>query len=330
MGEIENYDPNWMTINKETRTLINYRGSKRNRGTANVPYGVEKIGNAAFAHCKRFDSVRIPNTVKAIGNRAFYDCPRLTSIRIPGSVLMIGEKAFGYCENLREVILGECVISISDYAFTECTALTSVVFPDSLQHIGRNVFYGCKGITSIRIPKSTELFFPDLMDLPTLESFTIDEDNQRYTLVDDVLLRKDMSELIRYPIRKQDEIYIVPDKVKTIKRYSFDANNYLKEVVIPYGAECIEERAFAGCINLTVVTIPESVTEIGYCAFIGCRGVRNRNFNYRNLSLDSSVSEITSTINSYSTMEGVVIRGRKGSVAHQYAQRNGCPFIELQ
>lgn len=37
--------------------------------------------------------------------------------------------------------------------------------------------------------------------------------------------------------------------------------------IIPKGTQEIEDRAFAGCKELTFVTIPDSVTEIGKWAF---------------------------------------------------------------
>lgn len=37
--------------------------------------------------------------------------------------------------------------------------------------------------------------------------------------------------------------------------------------IIPEGTQKIENRAFAGCKELTFVTIPDSVTEIGKWAF---------------------------------------------------------------
>jgi hypothetical protein len=59
----------------------------------------------------------------------------------------------------------------------------------------------------------------------------------------------------------------------------------------------IDYGAFAGCTNLSSVTIPKSVTSIGYNAFATC--------------------------------DDLTIMGKFGSYAHEYARRNDIPFIKI-
>lgn len=46
-----------------------------------------------------------------------------------------------------------------------------------------------------------------------------------------------------------------------------------------YAVRIIQDNAFRGCMNLTEVTIPKSITRIGGHAFKGCYGLRTVNFN---------------------------------------------------
>ena len=46
----------------------------------------------------------------------------------------------------------------------------------------------------------------------------------------------------------------------------------LKEVTIT-GSNFIPEGAFSGCMNLTSITIPDTITNIGKRAFSGCNGL---------------------------------------------------------
>lgn len=56
--------------------------------------------------------------------------------------------------------------------------------------------------------------------------------------------------------------------VTTIAANFAQSNTTIKAVVIPNGVEFIGASAFSGCINLTSVTLPASVTQIGNSAFL--------------------------------------------------------------
>ena len=77
----------------------------------------------------------------------------------------------------------------------------------------------------------------------------------------------------------------------------------IKAVVIEDGVTNIGEDAFCGYKNLTSVTIPDSVTSIGY-----------RSFGYDGNGEDK--------------IDGLTIYGVPGSAAEQYANDNGFTFIE--
>ena len=331
MYEIGYYDHNCMTIDHDTGTLVYYKGSRHKKPVVKIPRGVTSIGPRAFANSHRFTGVIIPETVTSIKSAAFRNCPYLTDIKIPGNVKRIGEKAFEMCENLRDVTIEEGVQYIGDLAFSECGRLTAVDLPDSLEHIGMKAFSACKGLRSFRIPKGVDsLKDTRLLDVPWIESVVIDEDNASYVLRDGVLFSRDMSYLLYYPKRKQDEVYTVPGTVRTIGRFAFASNKHLREVILEDGVTRIMERAFENCTYLTVVTIPPSVTDMGYNVFLGAVGAGNKNWSYPGLDIHDSVGKIIRTLNSIGTEEGVVIRGRKDSAAYRYAEKNGLYFIETE
>ncbi|MCR5793886.1 MAG: leucine-rich repeat domain-containing protein [Solobacterium sp.] len=331
MYEIENYDHNCMTIDHNTGILVKFKGSRHRKPVVKIPRGVTAIGPRAFANSHRFTGVIIPETVTSIKSAAFRNCPYLTRIKIPGSVKYIKEKAFELCENLRDVTIEEGVQSIGDLAFSECGSLTAVDLPDSIEYIGMEAFSACKGLRSFRIPKGVcDLKDTRLLDVPWIERVEIDEDNASYVLRDGVLFSRDLSYLLYYPKRKQDEVYTVPGTVRTIGRFAFASNKYLREVILEDGVTRIMEGAFENCTYLTFVTIPPSVTDMGYMVFLGAVGAGNKNWRYPGLDIYDSIGKIIRTLNSIGTEEGVVIRGRKDSTAYEYAEKNGLYFIEMQ
>jgi hypothetical protein len=76
----------------------------------------------------------------------------------------------------------------------------------------------------------------------------------------------------RFILPGATESKVIP-KVPSIGRKAFAGCDDLTTVTIPNGETSIEHWAFAGCDSLTTVVIPDSVTSIGYRAFSWCDGL---------------------------------------------------------
>lgn len=248
-------------------------------------------------------------------------------MEIPGSVDSIGRQAFAGCSALTDVKIHDSVKCVDDCAFRNCTLLGFTDVPDSVTNVGFKVFDGCGMLKSVRI-KNYKVKVGYLPDFSMLERLDNGSDSD-YVNVDGVVFTRDMSELIRYPAAKEDPKYTIPAGVKKIKQSAFSGNEHLTEVIIPDGVTHIEHRAFENCRNLRIVTIPPSVTYMGNFVFIGIHTSPNNK--QRRISgdiLKASVKSIIGAIESCSTAEGVLIRGKKGSEAERYAKENGCSFEE--
>ena len=188
-------------------------------------------------------SVTIPNSVTSIGGSAFYGCNGLTSVTIPNSVTSIGDKAFNGCSGLTSVTIGNSVTSIGDYAFSDCYGLTSVTIPNSVTSIGDMAFYDCSGLTSVTIPNSVTSIGKSAF------YGTAWYNNQPDGLV--------YAGLVAYKYKGK-----MPSGTS---------------IVLKEGTKGIAGGAFAGCLELTSVTIPNSVTSIGNSAFGSCSGLTRIN-----------------------------------------------------
>ena len=62
-----------------------------------IPNKVLKIGNMAFANCKKLRKVTMHDAVSGIGSEAFEYCPLLAEINIPEAVTFINDEAFIGC-----------------------------------------------------------------------------------------------------------------------------------------------------------------------------------------------------------------------------------------
>jgi hypothetical protein len=75
---------------------------ERNHTSLVLREDTKKIGEYAFCHCDKLESITIPDGVTHIGKCAFWNCEKLKDVIIPESVVYIGEDAFGRCNNLSE------------------------------------------------------------------------------------------------------------------------------------------------------------------------------------------------------------------------------------
>lgn len=247
-----------------------------------IPSSVSSIGDEAFYECGKLTSVTIPNSVTSIGHDAFYACIRLTGVTIPNSVTSIGEIAFGNCSGLMSVSIPSSVTSIASCAFLGCSSLTSVSIPNSVTSIGEMAFSRCNELRTVYYD-GTQAQWQDIDIL---------NDNAPLTSADIHY----GCYLVAYPV-EGGNIYFnpscgivedcdttvtkanIPDNINGVAvtyigAYAFDGCIGLTSVVIPNSVTTyIGDRAFRGCISLTNVTIPNSVPGIGHGTFEGCTGL---------------------------------------------------------
>ena len=269
---------------------------------------VTGIGWGAFEDCRNLTSITIPNSVISIESRAFHYCSSLTSITIPESVTSIGEDIVFYgCSSLTSINVSEnnknycsvdgvlinkdktrliqypikkegtsykipnSVTSIGDWAFYECSSLKNITIPNSVTSIGSDAFYNCSSLTSITIPESvTSIGDNAFWGCSSLKSINVSENNKNYCSVDGVLINKDKTRLIQYPIKKEGTSYKIPNSVTSIGDWAFYECSSLKNITIPNSVTSIGSDAFYNCSSLTSITIPEGVTSIGDYTFFNC------------------------------------------------------------
>lgn len=245
--------------------------------------GITDIPDSAFWGCETLVDVALPQTLRTIGKGAFGQCVNLTRINIPEGVTSIGDSAFLMCGSLTRLTIPDSVTSIEGNPFRHLAAeilvspqnpAISVVdgvvlnkdgtrliacpsnkagayaIPQGVLEIGTHAFENCNDLTDVTIPASVASIVGNPFDFAQLE-LKLAPENPDFSLIDGVLFDQTGTKLLVYPCGRPGDTYEVPE-----------------------GTVEIGEFAFAGCQQLSAVTIPESITVIGSNSFWNCENLR--------------------------------------------------------
>ncbi len=229
----------------------------------NIPNSVTSIESAAFYGCTGLTSINIPNSVTSIESAAFYGCTGLTNINIPNSVTRIGDSAFSNCNNLQyseydnALYLGNSVNKYLYLAKSKSENITDCIINEKTKFIGSHAFLGCNKLTNIAIPNTVTCIGDSAFAFCTeLKNISM-SDNLIYVCVNSFMFTEWFSNQ--------------PVGIVYVGKVAFAyIDEYLDAVVIKEGTLAISDGAFAGCDGIKTVSIPSSVTSIGYYAFEDC------------------------------------------------------------
>lgn len=253
-----------------------------------VPEGCREIGEYAFSNCSNLKTIQLPSEMSRIGGHSFSDCADLREILLPEGLTRLEEGLFWGCRRLKEVSIPEGVTAIESFTFYKCDKLTELIFPESLVTIEDSALSDAVGLKSIHLPaKAVNVTAKSFIDTFGLTSFTVDENNPAFSVTDGVLYSKDGKTLICCPGGRERDLTI-PEGVETVGSYAFYYNTRTQHVTLADSVTELEDRAFYFS-GIPVITIPSSsrLERIGDYAFAQCVSLQN-------LSLPDSVSYLGS------------------------------------
>lgn len=128
--------------------------------TYNIPYGIEKIGDAAFGNCDKLINIIAPLTLVEVGNYSFQYCKLLREFKCESNLISIGNFAFTGCENLDYLNLPKTLTYLGLESFSFCSSIESVIIPETIKIIKSGTFRNCSGLRSLTLPNTIEYIEP--------------------------------------------------------------------------------------------------------------------------------------------------------------------------
>ena len=275
------------------------------KGLSNVGYGISEdnlVDQYMFFGCDKLVEVKLPATTQKINNNAFSGCSKLTTCAIPVAVTHIGDNAFAKCKALKEVNIPAAVTYMGSGVFTDCTGIETVNFNEDCQvkEIRANAFNGCSALKSVKLSSGVEelgsMAFANCASLNTftlpasfiekaadtfkntpIKNYEVEEGIEGFTSVGGVLYNEDQSELLLYPIAREDKSFIVPQSVGGIAEQAFMGAKNLTHITLSNSITNIQSKTFAES-GLTEIVIPAEVTSISSEAFMGCNALTTVTF----------------------------------------------------
>ena len=250
-----------------------------------LPKSLQEIGVDAFEKCP-VKSILISGDLTS--GQYDFDRDALETITFADGVTTIPEYTFRYMENLKTVHFSDTITEIGSCAFCGCKSLTDLVIPDSVKTIGDSAFEGCTGLESVVIGNGVETignraFYGYSTEvLVNLKKVTFG--NSIKTIGAEAFANSGISGAITFP-----------DTLETIGESAFGWCRNITSVQFGKGIKLIGKTSFIGCGKLielgftegmsdtvigdrafdgfwttpqiTAVELPDTLEEIGDCAF---------------------------------------------------------------
>lgn len=296
-----------------------------------IPDSITSIGAYAFEYCGDLMKIVIPASVASIGNDAFQSCS-LTSAEFLGNApatfgndVFSGSSNFvvfyhsgttgwtspkwnGYNAVCRDKIITDfstlsdsnrngqgIYFHLNDISLTATVGVGttasnnagydggqngSIVIPDTVTKDGKTynvigvnqyAFANCPWVNTVSIGRYVSAIEPSAFrGCKNLTAITVDANNLQFADQDGVLFDKCGLYLYAYPAGRAAATYDIPDTCDTVGTQSFYGAENLTSLTVPSSVKNIGAKAFAQCSALEEITLP----------FLGGNAEDNRTFNY--------------------------------------------------
>ena len=263
-----------------------------------IKEGVTAVYGSPFLDLTNIGSISIPDSsfsLDGISSGTFRDTKWFENEKAKGSFVILNGYLLDGSNCKGEVIIPNTVKHIVYMAFAGNEDITSVTIPDSVTSIGSGAFADCKNLEKVSGGSSLN----SCGNMVFMSTKWLESERAKNPLV-----------ILQHTLIKGSDCsgnVTIPDNVTNIAVYAFELS------------------------AITSVTIPKSVTSIGYGAFYCCENLESAIIYNPECFIHSSPYTFFSDYGNgqFDYVFNGVIKGYKGSTAEAYAKKNGYSFDEI-
>lgn len=290
--------------------------------------GVQEIGQYSFSYSSLEELLNYQNVTNA-DLSAFEGTPWLEKMVMRAENLIIGKVFMLYLGEDTVFVVPDAIDTIGSRAF-EGTDVQAITLPETISSIYNKAFSGCKSLESVTFkggppylgsddifPENAVIYVPSrwlayynsniiwsntvtnqILPNPAEGfTFTLSDDQSYYTV----------------SYRSAAGNAIIPDTydglpVKAIGNRAFYGVD-LTGITIPDSIVSIGDNAFSFCRNIESITIPASVTSIGNDVFENCTGLASANISYGITAIANGMFKNCASLESVTIPESVTSIG---------------------
>jgi hypothetical protein len=250
-----------------------------------LPTCCTEIKSQTFYECTNLTNINLEN-VEKLGYNTFYRCSKLETLTADTKneltkLTETGQSVFVECDALKRVVISDSLETIEGYLFSGCNVLSEITIGNKVSKINTNAIYNCNNGQSVR-----------LLYNGTLDGWTNITKTDKYawytkTNISEVKCIQDGAIVvfgnpedctIEYEVYDKTDItiniagnYIEDSKFDSKEQAGIVQMASRVENLVPEMSDEPDGDISCFSSDLTAITLPRSVTTIGYRAFAGTK-----------------------------------------------------------
>ena len=146
------------------------------------------------------------------------------------------------------VIIPDGVEKLRNSVFWNCYTMEKITIPDTVYSLGGDTFYNCETLSELTIPENVVIMGDNpFANCPKLNLIN---KSLHFVFEDGGLYNKEMTRLIYCAIKRDSEVFEVPDGVISVSKHSFYNCKNLRKIIIPLSVKIIENNPFSNLPNM--------------------------------------------------------------------------------